>query len=370
MRNPAKPLLSCLVSLLCLMSVSAADLKTYSDVYQKNSEEIRQGYQPKFDGIQLQYQKSLETLKMCAQGKGDFKTTKAAFAEIERFQKAKTLPPAPDESEIPEIKAFQAAYVKQYAKLETELTADMGAMTAKYGQALDRLLKGLTKAGKMEEAAAVEAALAKAQSAVKDFSEQLAVLKGPAATSAAPAAAEAKTEKDARPEVGGASGTKKSSSKKASPKNVVVNGDFEKVVDGKPEGWENTKMLTLVTEKGNTFAHFDIKPSKDGRGQGCETYQINIEVPAKVEQVRVSVRIRTEITPDRYGGPSVWVQFYDKTESRLKTTVAKWGGKNGSWKDIQKEEAIPDGAVIAKVSIFANNAVGQMDFDDIEVTFK
>jgi formylglycine-generating enzyme required for sulfatase activity len=192
MWSPIKTLLLCLFPLLCLSPVCAADLKTYKEVYQKNSEEIRQPFQPKFDVLQQQYQKSLEALKSLAQKQGNFKTAKAAIAEIDRFQKAKTLPPAPDESEIPEIKTFQAAYVKQFSKLETEMTASLGAMTAKYGQALDRLLKELTQAGKMDEAAAVEAELAKAQSAVKDFAEQLAALKGPSATDAPVVAASPK----------------------------------------------------------------------------------------------------------------------------------------------------------------------------------
>ncbi len=178
MRYPLCWLLSCLFSLFCLSPVWSADLKTTSDAYQKSAEGIRQRYKPQFDDLQQQYQKALETLKTRAKGQGDFKTTKAALAEIERFQKAKCLPPAPEEGEIPEIKAFQATYVKQYSRLEADLTANLGALTVKYQQDLDRLLKELTKAEKMDEAVAVDAELAKAQAAVKDFSEQLAALKG------------------------------------------------------------------------------------------------------------------------------------------------------------------------------------------------
>ena len=192
MRNPDTPLLSVLFSLLCLLPVWAADLKTCSEAYQKNSEAIRQRYKPQFDGLQQKYQQALETLKTRAKGQGDFKTTKAALTEIERFQKAKCLPAASDESENPEIKAFQATYVKLYSKVETDLTANLGALTVKYQQDLDGLLKELTKAEKMDEAAAVETELAKAQTAVKDFAEQLAVLKGSAATNATGVAASPK----------------------------------------------------------------------------------------------------------------------------------------------------------------------------------
>ena len=129
MRNPAKPMLICLFSLLSLQPVLAGDLKTLSDVYQKSAEDIRQSFQPKFDDLQTKYQKSLETLKANAQGQGDFETTKAAKTEIERFQKSKSLPPVTDENEIPEIKAFQAAYVTQFTKLETEEAANLGALS-------------------------------------------------------------------------------------------------------------------------------------------------------------------------------------------------------------------------------------------------
>lgn len=173
MRNPLCLLMSCLFSLFCLLPVWSADLNTTSEAYQKSSEGIRQRYKPQFDDLQQQYQKALETLKARAKGQGDFKTTKAVLAEIERFQKAKCLPPALEEGEIPEIKAFQSTYVKQYSRLEADLTAKLGALTVKYKQDLDRLLIELIKAEKMDEAAAVDAELGKAQAAVKDFAERI-----------------------------------------------------------------------------------------------------------------------------------------------------------------------------------------------------
>lgn len=98
--SPIKTARAFLFSFLCLLSIPAADLKTFGDVYQKETQEILQSFQPKFDGLQQQYQKSLETLKTCAQNKGDFKTTKAAVDELERFQKARTLPASPNDAEI------------------------------------------------------------------------------------------------------------------------------------------------------------------------------------------------------------------------------------------------------------------------------
>jgi hypothetical protein len=92
MRNKINSLLSCLFLLLCVQSTRAVDLKTYREVYQKSSEEILQSFQPKFDDLQQQYQKALEALKANSVKQGDLTRTKAAIAEIDRFQKVKTLP--------------------------------------------------------------------------------------------------------------------------------------------------------------------------------------------------------------------------------------------------------------------------------------
>ena len=184
MRNPLRPLLLCLFSCLCLASVWAADLKSCREVYQKNAEGITQSYQPKFDGVQQQYRKSLETLKALAVKQGDLPKAKAALAEIERFQKAKSLPSASDERMLPELKALQSAYVKQYNRLEQEMTADLGTLTTKYVQALDRLQKALTQAEKLDEATAVMEEREKAQASLKGYADQFAALTGPAATNA------------------------------------------------------------------------------------------------------------------------------------------------------------------------------------------
>ena len=167
----------------------AQDLKTYKGIYEKNTEEIRGGFQLKFDGLQQQYQKSLEALKAAAAKQGDFVRTKAAIDEIERFQKAKSLSASPAENEILEIKAFQSSYVQQYKRLETEMTSQLGMLTSKYEQVLDRLQKELVKALKIDEAAAVNQELEKAQAAIKGYAETLATLKGSAMTNASLVAA-------------------------------------------------------------------------------------------------------------------------------------------------------------------------------------
>ncbi len=177
MRIPFKVVAVCAVACLYLLSAGATDLNTFKELYQKNAEQTLQGAQPKFAGLQQQYRKSLEALKAQAQGQGDLKTTMAAVAELERFLKAKSMPSEPDGATLPVIQSFQSDYVRQYNRLEQEMTAELATLTLKYGQALDRFQKELTKAGKLEAALAVQPELDKAQTALKGYAEQLAALK-------------------------------------------------------------------------------------------------------------------------------------------------------------------------------------------------
>ncbi len=173
MRSQMKLVVIGFVLKMSLLSVWAADLQTFREAYQKSADAILQKYQPQFAGLQQQYQQSLEALKAQVQGQGDLAKTKAAVAEIARFQKAKSLPAAADAGEISEIKALQAAYLKQYAEFEKEMTGKLGSLAGKYAQALDYLQKELVKAGKLDEATAVQTERTKAQTATKDFAEQL-----------------------------------------------------------------------------------------------------------------------------------------------------------------------------------------------------
>ncbi len=157
------------------MCGQAQDLNTLKGLYEKNTEEIRQGCTFDFDALQLQYGKMLESLKGDFQNQGELKKTKAALAEIDRFKKQKSLPP--DDSEIPEIKALQVSYVKRFSQLEQEMVRRLGARTVQYEQDLVSLSKALTKAGKLEEATAVEAERAEAQREIKKCANQLAALK-------------------------------------------------------------------------------------------------------------------------------------------------------------------------------------------------
>jgi formylglycine-generating enzyme required for sulfatase activity len=182
MKNPLIPIVIRIFVMMGLMPVLAADLKTLREAYQKNSADILQSSNPQFADLQQQYEKALEMMKTTVQSQGDLVKTKAVIAEIDRFQKEKSQPATLNENELKEIKVYQVAYMKQYAKLETDLTLKLGALTEKYEQDLDRLQKEMVKAGKLEEATAILAEREKAQLAIKGYSDQLAVLWSTSAT--------------------------------------------------------------------------------------------------------------------------------------------------------------------------------------------
>ena len=171
-------------------------------------------------------------------------------------------------------------------------------------------------------------------------------------------------------------GNGRKKAKKGNAKNVVVNGDFEELADGKLKKWENTEQVTVLTEKGNTFVRFDAKPAKDGSCARLIIEQKDIEVPPNAERCMISVRMRTANAPPPVkvkGGeirPSCWLNFFDDKGIELGRCAANWDGKNGSWREIQREGGIPAGTVCAVVSPSNGSSPGQIDFDDIEVTFK
>ena len=245
-----------------LLPVFALDLKTMKDMYQKTSEEILQSYQQKFADLQVQYQKSLETLRSNAQSQGDLLKTKAAMAEISRFQKAKSLPATQDDKEIPEIKAFQSGYVKQYTKLELEMTERLCDWTTKYGLGLDRLLKDLTKAGKIDEATTVQEEKEKAQATLKGYTDQQAALKGSDAVDAATKQDEAKdsqTSSSAAPKPAEAAKDPVPTDKKVV---IAINGKTKKGSNSKSSDsyyYASYKARQLTCDVTMKLMSFDVK---------------------------------------------------------------------------------------------------------------
>ena len=167
-----------------------------------------------------------------------------------------------------------------------------------------------------------------------------------------------------------ASGSGAQTSKQANVKNAVVNGNFEKVVHGKPDGWTNTKTVTVEPESSNKFARFIQFLNKDGTSGDLFCDQ-TVEIPANAKTVAISVRIRTKDCVLREVGiPSCAISFLDRKGNLLSQVGQRWDGNNGSWQSGQKEGPIPKDAVVANVAISNGGCSGQIDFDDVEVTFK
>jgi hypothetical protein len=162
-------------------------------------------------------------------------------------------------------------------------------------------------------------------------------------------------------------------------KNVVENGDFEKIVDGKPEGWDKTDCLTVETEGKNTFVRFkahavntDAKAGLYSAGYYSCLQAIALSKGAK--SVCVSAKIRTKdcviLSKKTEKTPKVTVAFKNSDGKLFRFVMANWNQKNGPWKTIQAEGPVPAEAVEAYVDFENGHCPGQIDFDDIEVTFK
>ena len=147
------------------LAETCAEFKAVWDVYKTNAEKINAEFQPKSDAVLQQYRKSLETLKENVQRRGDLEKTQAVVAEIERFEETKSLPPAPDDDAIAEIKALQTNAFRPFAAAEKDRLTRMTTLTRNYGRALEQLQPDLVRAGKLADAAAVEEARERAKRA-------------------------------------------------------------------------------------------------------------------------------------------------------------------------------------------------------------
>ena len=147
------------------LATTCAEFKNVWDVYKASVGKINVELQPKFDALQQQYLKALETMKTTAQNRGDLEKAQAVIAEIARFEEMRSVPSASDENTIAEIRTLHANAVRPFAALEKDRASRMTALTKRYGQALEQLQTSLVRAGKLDEAAAVKVARERAKRA-------------------------------------------------------------------------------------------------------------------------------------------------------------------------------------------------------------
>jgi hypothetical protein len=153
-------------------------------------------------------------------------------------------------------------------------------------------------------------------------------------------------------------------------KNVVVNGNFEKIVTGKAEGWLYGNAVTVETENKNSFIRLRNPPAdKDGAVPSQYVFQ-SIEFPADAKTATLSARCRATIGQGSKGKPAAFIIFYDKNGKEIHFVFGNLPEYKGSWKTIEQIGLVPKDAVKAGMALTNDKCSGPIDFDDVEVTFK
>jgi hypothetical protein len=99
----------------------------------------------------------------------------------------------------------------------------------------------------------------------------------------------------------------------------------------------------------------------------------NISVPKKARPITASINIRTKDCSVRAKKnpkhPHLSVCFESKGKN-AGYRCTRWNKKNGPWQMFKLQEDIPVNAEDIRVAIMNGYCTGQMDFDDIEISFK
>lgn len=164
-------------------------------------------------------------------------------------------------------------------------------------------------------------------------------------------------------------------------KNVVVNGDFQKIgEDGKPEGWVIWpgwgKGAMLASENGNTFFRATDEPvNMDGTGTQNGTRQtITDPIPPKASMILASVSVRAQpksIIISKNIWPYLHVQLLDSSSQEISSfQVQARTVSSGKFTTFRSERALPAETRHINLVLYNGKCKGNVDFDDIEVTFK
>ncbi|HRT29999.1 MAG TPA: hypothetical protein P5527_09410 [Kiritimatiellia bacterium] len=155
-------------------------------------------------------------------------------------------------------------------------------------------------------------------------------------------------------------------------KNVVVNGDFEKLANDWPEGWDKVSRVMVVKENGSTFIRFEATEIfEDGSSQVALIRQM-IDVPKGAQTVSVTAQLRTAGCVSHAKIPPIIPMaqvYFIVGEKEFHGASARWR-KNDDWKEIRGDGAVLKNATKAYVQLVNGKCPGKIDFDDVEVTFK
>lgn len=153
-------------------------------------------------------------------------------------------------------------------------------------------------------------------------------------------------------------------------KNIVRNGDFEKISAGKAEGWGYGNVVTVEKENKNTFIRLKNIPSNNDGSVKTELIWQELDFPANAKTVIISARCRATFDQALKGKPAAYIAFYDKNGKVVLFVYGLLSENKGSWKTIEQNGQLPKDAVKASVILTNDKCAGPIDFDDVEVTFK
>lgn len=157
----------------------------------------------------------------------------------------------------------------------------------------------------------------------------------------------------------------------AQEKNLVVNGDFEKVKEGKAENWELGKegetRISVVEEKGNHFLRIAI----DQPMQIVSVRQ-RIKLDPKWKSLTVKARMRgkrVKLGEKEFHTPRVTIMFVGADGKQ----VGDWPdapalSADSDWMEVKETMKVPEGAVEVEIRPTLIQAEGVVDFDDVVVT--
>ena len=165
------------VSALSVLLVCSQEFTELKAIYDRVSADIAQVYSKDIESEQNRYVNTLETLKTWAIERKDLQTSSAAIAEIDRFNKTKTLPTEPAPGQVPQISVAQSHYVQKSLKHEMTYAEQLGDLTAKYWVALTKLRNGMDKTKGNDEVKNISLACDNAVAMLKRFTDQIAAIK-------------------------------------------------------------------------------------------------------------------------------------------------------------------------------------------------
>lgn len=171
----------------------------------------------------------------------------------------------------------------------------------------------------------------------------------------------------------------------ASGVNILPEGDFEKGKSGAPEGFQgggyvggnHRNRINWVSESGGKFIRVEANSSEDNR---LVTWTTKPPIPVSPTWREVTVKFKVRTNDEFKVGAESW------HDARV---IVSWLGEEvegenvieeipikatrvpvKEWKEVSESFKVPKGAVQLKIQLGTWGAIGEIDFDDLEVIAK